>query len=104
MDNPDVRRYVLSYPNEKTRQSIAQTIYDFMRELNKTEPDFNINNLLEMDGIAAREKIWQVIMSYIEREKYRTAGILKVYLKLFYDYVHELRRDNCLMEEKASSS
>lgn len=90
-DNPDVRRFVLSYPNETSRVSIINAIYSLVR---MAGPDFDISSFLDMDAISAREKTWAVVMSYIEKGKYRIGGMVKVYAKSLYDYVHELRRDN----------
>ena len=93
LENEEVKKFVLDYPNERTRVNICQTVYDLVRGLNETDPDVSISNLLDLDAISAREKIWEVILNYIDKEKYRTARSVKVYAKQLYDVTHEMRRD-----------
>jgi len=94
MNNKEVRKFILSYPNERSKFTISSTIYSFVRKMRETEPDFNISKLLNMDSIDAEETIWSVCMSYIEGNKHRIAGMIKAYVKSLYDNVHKKRRDN----------
>ena len=82
--------FVFSYPNERSRFTTSNTIYAYMRE----SGGLDISTFLDMDSVEAREKFWKVVMSYVDKKKYRIAGMVKVYLKSLYDYTHELRRDN----------
>jgi hypothetical protein len=94
LDNDEVRQFILSYPNIRSKKTMCSTIYALVRKAREDNPEFDISNLLDMDSINARQLIWNVCLAYIEEEKYRTAEMVKIHLKSLYDFVHELRRDN----------
>jgi len=87
---PQVEAMIEEYTNKNTIFNIMRCLGYFLEEVHKSEPQFELSDLLKLSSKDARRKIYNVCQSILEYDKSRrTAQQVKMWLKVFYDYHNE---------------